>query len=86
MKALETEFQSFCTLVRKEATVLHKYLTAQLQNKFSVSHGNSTFHGHVLKDLPLLLTLPIYPVHTVPSINSKSTVVLSSHPHQGLPR
>jgi len=36
MKTLETEFQSFCTLVRKEATVLHKFLAAQLQKKFSV--------------------------------------------------
>ena len=49
-------------------------------------HGNSTFHGHLLKDLPLVLTLPMYSVHTVPSINSKWTLVLSSHPHQGLPR
>jgi len=72
--------------VRKEATVLHKFLAAQLQNKFSVSHWNSTFHGHVLKDLPLVLTPPMYPVHTVPSRTSKSTLVLSSHPHQGLPR
>jgi hypothetical protein len=86
MKALETEFQGFCTLVRKEATVLHKFLAAQHQNKFSVSHGNSTFHGCILKNLPLVLTLPMYPVHIAPSITSKSTLVLSSHPHQGLPR
>jgi len=68
MKALETKFKSFCALVRKEATVLRKFIAAQLQNKFSVSHGNSTFHGHVLKDLPLVLTLPMYPACTLPSI------------------
>ena len=70
----------------EEATVLHKVLAAQLLNKFSVSHGNSTFQGHVLKDLPLVPTLPMCPVHTVPSVTSKPTLVLSSYPHQCVPR
>jgi hypothetical protein len=44
MKALGKEFQSFCALVREEATVLDKFIAAQLLNKFSVSHANFTFH------------------------------------------